>query len=353
MIVDDSRVMRAWLRSVLTADPRLIVADEACDAQEARDKLRERPVDVLTLDIEMPGMNGIEFLTRLMRARPMPVVMFSSHTAEGSDAAIQSLSLGAVDCMVKPTHAFGSDLLQDLRERVYQAACTRPLQLSKSASPPQSLPNKAPVATGPDRRGSIILIGASTGGVAALETLLPGLKPDGPPVVIVQHMPGNFLLSFAGRLDRMLHQNVRLAKVGVPLQRGDIVLAPGDGQHTQIKRRGGVWECNFAPNEPPALHCPAVDMLFLSAVSEAKHVAAAILTGLGRDGSEGLSALRAAGARTFGQDAASCVVYGMPRAAKAAGAVEQELPLDQIAAGLSTAFQRRPALSTTQAPLRS
>jgi two-component system chemotaxis response regulator CheB len=179
------------------------------------------------------------------------------------------------------------------------------------------------------------LIGASTGGVAALEAVLPALAPDGPPVVIVQHMPGNFLISFADRLNRNLVQNVSLARENMPLSRGDIVLAPSEGQHTEIIRRNGEWMCKFVDNNPPALHCPAVDTLFKSAVLDASCVSAALLTGLGRDGAEGLKALADAGAATFGQDEETCVVYGMPRAAKALGAVQKELPLERIGHALS------------------
>lgn len=339
LIVDDSRVMRSWLRAVLSADPRLEVVAEACDAIEARDFLKAHKADVLTLDIEMPGMSGLDFLTRLMRARPMPVVMMSSLTAAGSDAAIQALSRGAIDCMVKPSTAYGEELTQDICERVFHAACTRPSQLqmrlqSNISNPP---PARTPVAAGPCnapreayRRGSIILLGASTGGVTALETVLPMLDPQGPPVVVVQHMPGNFLASFSERLNRHLPQNVFLACENRALEFGDIALAPGNNQHTEVRRRNGAWYCHYVPNDPPALHCPSVDVLFASATSGAKNISAALLTGLGRDGAEGLLKLAQNGATTFGQDEDTCVVYGMPRAAKAMGAVHHELSLDRI-----------------------
>lgn len=338
LIVDDSRAIRAWLRMVFSSDPRLQVVGEAADALEARDFLKAHRADVLTLDIEMPGMSGLDFLTRLMRARPMPVVMMSSLTSAGSDAAIQALSRGAVDCMVKPSGGHNAELTREICERIYHAACTRPV------SRQQPISDVAPIRTSavssmqhrkdPCRRGAIILIGASTGGVAALEAVLPLLAPDGPPVVIVQHMPGNFLISFAERLNRHLSQNVMLACDRRPLFRGDIVLAPSAGSHTEVKRRNGEWTCEFVPNNPPALHCPSVDILFKSAIPEAANVSAALLTGLGRDGAEGLKALADAGARTYGQNEATCVVYGMPRAAMALGAVQRELPLDSIGPAL-------------------
>lgn len=336
LIVDDSRAMRAWLRAVLSSDPRLEVVGEAADAIQARDYIKAHPVDALTLDIEMPGMSGLDFLTRLMRARPMPVVMMSSLTAAGSEAAIQALSRGAIDCMVKPTSAYGEELTQDICERVYHAACTRPSQLqmwlqSKSGAQPAPVP-VAPASQprAAYRRGALILIGASTGGVAALETVLPLLDPHGPPVVIVQHMPGNFLASFSERLNRQLPQNVYLANEDRALESGDIVLAPGNDQHTELRNRGGSWYCRFVPNDPPALHCPSVDVMFASATTHARHISAALLTGLGRDGADGLLKLAQAGATTFGQDEATCVVYGMPKAAKAMGAVQTEVSLEDI-----------------------
>ncbi|WP_299671892.1 chemotaxis-specific protein-glutamate methyltransferase CheB [uncultured Roseobacter sp.] len=335
LIVDDSRSMRSWLRTVLSSDPRLEVIGEAANAIEARDFIKANAVDVLTLDIEMPGMSGLDFLTRLMRARPMPVVMMSSLTAAGSEAAIQALSRGAIDCMVKPSCAYGDELMQDICERVFHAACTRPSQLQmwlQSQSPAAAAPSNAPPAASrmPYRRGSLILIGASTGGVAALETVLPTLDPHGPPVVVVQHMPGNFLASFSERLNRQMTQNVYLAHENRALESGDIVLAPGNDQHTELRYRGGSWYCRFVPNDPPALHCPSVDVLFASAASDARHVSAALLTGLGRDGAEGLMKLAQAGAKTFGQNEDTCVVYGMPKAAKALGAVQNELSLEKI-----------------------
>ena len=357
LIVDDSRAMRGWLRTVLASDDRLEIVGEAADAVQARDFIREHPVDVLTLDIEMPGMSGLEFLTRLMRARPMPVVMLSSLTTEGSDAAIQALSRGAIDCMLKPTQGFDQNLTRDICERVFHAACTRPEQLAAGSSaltPAPMVPqqNKLP-RTLPCRRGSLILIGASTGGVAAIERVLPELDPAGPPVVIVQHMPGNFLSSFADRLNRHLAQHVKLATADVPLHRGDIVLAPGIGQHTEVVRRTNGWFCKFVPSEPDALHCPSVDHLFQSAVSEAKHVTAAILTGLGKDGASGLLQLADAGATTLGQDEATSVVYGMPRAAYALGAVHKQLPLDRIGPAIRASFQRKVQATTPIAEERS
>ncbi|MEO9652968.1 MAG: chemotaxis-specific protein-glutamate methyltransferase CheB [Roseobacter sp.] len=334
LIVDDSRAIRAWLRTVLSSDPRLEIAGEASSAVEARDFLRANAADVLTLDIEMPGMSGLEFLARLMRARPMPVVMLSSLTSAGSDAAVKALSGGAIDCILKPTDGYNEKLSRDICERVYQAACTRALRSFARSAPKDSGERASqPVRRGPStayHRNALFVIGSSTGGVTALEEVLPELDPQGPPVVIVQHMPGNFLESFSERLGRQLPQNIKLAEEGVPLQRGDVVLAPGIGRHTEVVRRSDGWYCIFVDDVDDSLHCPSVDNLFHSAVSGGKNVTAAILTGLGRDGAQGLLALKQAGSLTFGQDENSSVVYGMPRAAHSLGAVEHQLPLDKI-----------------------
>jgi len=344
LIVDDSRVIRSWLKSTLSSDPRLEITGEASNAVEARDFIRAHKVDVVTLDIEMPGMNGLEFLTRLMRARPTPVVMLSSLTSKGSDAAIQALSRGAVDCILKPTDGYDQNLTRDICERIFQAACTRPGPVRVPVRPPPApVPRPAPHSGigSPCRRNSLVLIGASTGGVSALEAVLPNLNPGGAPVVIVQHMPGHFLESFAARLQKQLPQNVRLADDLTPLVRGDVVLAPGDGKHTEVVRRRDGWYCRFVDREDDALHCPSVDHLFSSGVPHAKNITAAILTGLGRDGAEGLLQLAQSGATTIGQDEGSCVVYGMPRAAFAAGAVQHQLSIEKIGDAINQSFQAK------------
>lgn len=326
-IVDDSRTMRAWLRLVLEADPRLRVVAEAGDALAAREVVKSMPVDVLTLDVAMPGMDGLEFLDRLMRARPMPVVMMSSLTSRGSDAAIRALSLGAVDCMVKPARGFDADLARDICDRVVAAARTQP-RISRPRQPLGAM------TTGGHRAGALIVIGASTGGVAALETVLPQLDPKGPPVVIVQHMPGNFLESFSKRLNRDLPQSVGLAADGAVLQDGDIMLAPSDGAHTEVVQTTRGWVIRHRPPRGKPLHVPSVDALFSSAARAGGDVIAAVLTGLGRDGAKGVVELAQSGAIALTQDEGSSVVYGMPRAAFETGAVRAQVPLDKMGAAL-------------------
>ncbi len=331
VIVDDSRTMRRWLRQVLSVDNRLRVVGEASNAQAARAIIKETRPDVVTLDIEMPGMNGLEFLDRLMRLRPMPVVMVSSATRRGSEAAVRALSLGAVDCILKPSRMSDPDLQRDLGRRVYGAACST---VSTRYSVPASVDHGAAMKLA--KSMPIVLIGASTGGVTALETVLHGLHPEGPPVVIVQHMPGTFLASFSQMLDRKFAQSVGLLRDNEALGPGQVMLAPAIGEtHAQVYRKSGLWHSRLCAATERSLHYPSVNALFQSAVQEAKDVFAVLLTGMGRDGALGLKALRAQGARTLAQDEASSVAYGMPGAAMTLGAVEKQLPPEEIAETLN------------------
>ena len=325
VIVDDSQAMRGWLRLVMEQDPRLTVVGEAASAYEARHVIKQVSPDVLTLDIEMPGMNGLDFLERLMRLRPMPVVMITGATRNHSTATIQALSLGAIDYILKPTAANDQAAQLLMSRRVYSAAC--------STVQPREMAQRQAALTVPVARTDVmplIMIGASTGGVAALETVLSGLDPSGPPVVIVQHMPGPFLVSFAKQLNRQLDQNVGLVREREVLQPGQIRLAPADGAHTEVLRKGTAWTCRFVPEGQNTLHCPSVDVLFHSATRHASDVIAVMLTGLGHDGAEGMVELRANGASTLGQDEATSVVYGMPRVAYERGGVQKQLPLGRL-----------------------
>ncbi len=333
LIVDDSRTLRAWLRTVLESDPNLEVVGEAADAFEASRLVKTLRPDVLTLDVEMPHLDGLQFLEFLMERKPMPVVMFSSTTDFGSEAAIRALSLGAVDSIPKPTAMASPKDCRTIARRVFAAA-------SSTVQPPsRKHPGNTSGMAGThiDDEMPVILIGASTGGVAALEAILSRLDIDGPPVVIVQHMPGHFLVSFSRLLNRKLVRDVGLANDGMQLTRGDIRLAPVLGQHTEILRRSGSWEIKLRDDVEKTLHCPSVDVLFSSAVKHGSNVIAALLTGLGRDGADGIRLLRQAGAHTIGQDQATCVIYGMPRVAKELGGICRELPLDQIGEALNAA----------------
>lgn len=332
VIIDDSRSIRAWLRSVLQRDPRLEVVGEARDAETARQVIRETDPDVLTLDVQMPGMSGLEFLSRLMALHPMPVVMLSASTEAGSETAIAALSLGAVDCLQKPGREGARLTAHEITRRVYAAACSRVQPMLKRA------PRRAPAhPDAQERDGPIVLIGASTGGVTALETVLGAMSPEGPPTVIVQHMPGQFLVSFAKLLDRQLPHDVGLVDDRVPLRRGQVRLAPEAGLQTELTRRNGFWQGHLRADVERGLHCPSVDALFSSAAPYGHDVIAVILTGLGRDGTEGMSLLHRSGAHTIAQDAESSVVYGMPRAAWEAGVIDRRLPVEEIGAAIDSA----------------
>lgn len=330
VIVDDSRTLRSWLRMVLEQDTRLEVVGEAESAAQAREVIRRTNPDVITLDIEMPGMSGLAFLEKLMALFPKPVVMISGATKGNSEATITALSLGAVDCILKPSMNADEEACRHISKRVFSAACSSVQTMRKP--PPSALRAMSQTASG---TLPLIVIGASTGGVGALERVLVDLHVDGPPVVIVQHMPGAFLVSFAQLLNRTLEQDVAIARENEVLSRGQIRLAPSMGSHTHVKRTGGNWSCQFFPDKDESLHCPSVDALFHSAADYGKDIIALILTGLGRDGADGMDALHQAGATTLGQDEATSVVYGMPRAAWERGAVGEQLALEKVGDALN------------------
>lgn len=324
LIVDDSASIRAALARILSADPDIEVVGQAPEPNSARQMIKDLEPDVITLDVEMPGMDGLSFLERIMRLRPMPVVMCSTLTARGAAVTIEALRLGAVDCIAKPS-GNADDLLRDaalLRATVKAAA-----RSSVRATP---APRTAPVAhPGGSREDAVVAIGSSTGGVEALFSLLGALPADCPPILVVQHMPAAFTSSFAARLDRECQLHVKEATDGGPIERGTVYIAPGSDTHMTLL--GGLTGAlRLTRGDPVGGHRPSVDVLFRSVAKRGAAAVGAILTGMGNDGAEGLLAMRQAGARTFGQSQESCVVYGMPRAAKTIGAVERELSLSAL-----------------------
>ena len=324
LVVDDSPTMRALITARLQRDPAIEVVGGAGDPLQAREMIKALNPDVLTLDVEMPRMNGIEFLERLMRLRPMPVVMVSTLTQRGAEATLQALELGAFDCVAKPVAADVSDPFGDLAEKVKAAASSRVrLAGPRAAAPP---PAAAPFCS----NGRVIAIGASTGGVEALIRILSALPENCPPTVVTQHMPATFTRSFAARLDRLCAAHVSEAEDGELLQPGRILIAPGGARHLEVAA-GQKPACRLRESDLVNGHRPSVDVLFHSvAAACGARAVGVILTGMGRDGALGLAAMRQAGARTFGQDEASCVVYGMPRAAFEAGAVERQASLGDL-----------------------
>lgn len=337
LIVDDSAVMRQLLTAILSRAPDIEVVGTARDAFTARDRILGLRPDVLTLDVEMPGMDGLTFLEKLMRAAPMPVVMVSSLTERGAVTTLRALELGAVDFVAKPkldVRAGTLTLADELVEKVRAAARARlrPLRPRPApAVPARAEPPPAEPAALPRSTWSVIAMGASTGGTEALREVLSSLPADSPGVVVVQHMPEGFTRSFAERLDGLCRVRVREARDGDRILPGHVLIAPGN-RHLRVYRSGAVYGVRLSDDPPVNRHRPSVDVLFQScARALGANAVGVILTGMGGDGARGLLAMRAAGARTIAQDEATCVVFGMPREAIAAGAVEEILPLDQIA----------------------
>lgn len=327
LIVDDSATMRSLIAAVLQRDPDIQVVGEAGDPLEAREAIKKLNPDVITLDVEMPNMNGIDFLEKIMRLRPMPVVMVSTLTVRGAEATVEALELGAIDCVAKPSTG-GLEGFHDLPFKVKAAAKAK----VKPLPPPDTKPKPAPLEHTPD--GRVIAIGSSTGGVEALIAILSRFPANCPPTVITQHMPATFTKSFSERLDRLCAPKVAEAHDGALLEDGRVFIAPGGENHLEIGGSGQL-RCRLTPAPAVSGHRPSVDVLFRSVAKAAgARAIGAILTGMGRDGAEGLLAMRTAGARTFGQDEASSVVYGMPKVAFELGAVERQAPLDRLASEL-------------------
>ncbi|MET4898032.1 chemotaxis response regulator protein-glutamate methylesterase [Sphingomonadaceae bacterium jetA1] len=326
LIVDDSPSMRALIASTLSRDPEIEVVGTANGPLQAREMIKALDPDVLTLDVEMPDMNGLDFLERVMRLRPMPVVMLSTLTQAGAEISIRALELGAVECCAKPAAGM---LDGNLVATVKAAAGSRRVRLRDPATPP------TPMADFTPRPGALIAIGASTGGVEALIALLGSFPAHCPPTVIVQHMPATFTTSFAARLDRLSKPAVAEARHGQPLVPGHVYLAPGGTHHLEVAGGEGRYRARLIPDDPTSGHRPSVDRLFHSVARTAgAHAVGAILTGMGRDGADGMLAMRNAGCFTIGQDRDSCVVYGMPGVAQEIGAVTRQLSLGRIAPAL-------------------
>ncbi len=330
LIVDDSPTIRAILRSVISADPRLAVAGEARDPYEARDLIKALAPDVLTLDIEMPRMDGLAFLDRLRRLRPMPVVVISSRARDRSAEAVRAMALGAVDCV--DVSRFQQD--PDVRRRLID---TLVLAGGANVQPQRPVPPEMPACgqggTPYPWNGAIVFIGSSTGGVDALERVLARFPIGCPPTVVAQHMPPAFLESFARRLDASLSPQVAVALDGERLRPGRILLA-GGGTHHLTVARGAPPMTRLVPARTGDVYVPTIDKLFNSATTLRGRAVGCILTGMGRDGAEGLLAMRQAGAATLAQSPETCVIDGMPRAAREIGAAGQVMPLDRIGARL-------------------
>lgn len=336
LIVDDSALMRALLTEIIGGAPDLEVVGSAPDPIAAREMIKVLNPDVLTLDVEMPKMDGLEFLDRLMRLRPMPVVMISSLTERGSEVTLQALEMGAVDFVAKP-RAESVSLLQnyadEIRDKIRAAAGAhlRKRPMAQAAKSPAS--RDAAASAGFSQRllqEKLIAIGASTGGTEAIKDVLMALPEEVPGIVMTQHMPEAFTGSYARRLDSLCRIRVVEAQGGERIEPGTAYLAPGHS-HLLVKRVGSTYMTELSQAEPVNRHRPAVDVLFNSVAQHARQNAVGvILTGMGKDGALGMLEMRKAGAWTIGQDKDSCVVYGMPREAANVGAVEEVAPLAEV-----------------------
>jgi two-component system chemotaxis response regulator CheB len=350
LVVDDSAVVRRLVRTALSADPEIEVVGTAVDPYAAQELIASRAPDVMTLDLEMPRMDGLTFLRLLMDEWPMPVIVMSSLTERGSDYALEALRLGAVDILGKPGSYSIGDLGPQLIAKVKAAAGAR-LRPGGTAAPlraPVALARTAGAVQRDPR--ALILLGASTGGTEALRAVLTALPDDLPPIAIVQHIPALFSKAFAQRLNELCALEVREAIDGEPLRPGTALIAPGNF-HLLVRWCGDHYVARVTDGPTIWHQRPAVDLLFKSAADAGAgpYSVAGLLTGMGRDGAEGLLQLQKRGATTFAQDQATSVVYGMPRAAWECGATQTLLPLDQIAPFL---VQRRgPAVAA--APLAS
>jgi len=332
LVIDDSSLIRNIITAIVNEQPDMIVVGAAPDPLVARDLIRTLNPDVLTLDIEMPHMNGLSFLKRLMRVRPMPVVMLSSHTQQGSDIAFRALTLGAVDFVAKPQLGAGGTDAEDYARSIVEAIRgahaardnLRPLEPSRAPDAEVILP-----ALGNDAlaTGRVVVMGASTGGAEALREMMPALPTDCPPILVSLHMSAAFTRHLAGRLQAISKVTVKVPVDGEPAMPGHVYIAPGDA-HMTVQRYGSR---GFGIRLHPGAARPSVDQLFRSAAEHAgSNAIGVILTGNGEDGAEGLLEMRNAGAHTIAQDQETCIVHGMPRAAGALGAVVETAPLGRI-----------------------
>ncbi|MFN3656053.1 MAG: chemotaxis response regulator protein-glutamate methylesterase [Pseudolabrys sp.] len=328
LIVDDSAVMRQMLANILSADPEIEVVGTAPDPHVARERIKALNPDVITLDVEMPRMDGLTFLRKIMTLRPTPVVMVSSLTQAGAEVTLEALEIGAVDFVAKQSTDYVNPeaMAHELQSKVKTAARTRigmrrgvPVQAKVRPARPSGAGDK------------IVFIGASTGGVEALKTVLMGLPADCPPILITQHMPPRFTAAFAERLNRECPMKVSEATHDEPIEAGHVYIAPG-AHHLEFARGKGRGICTLSDGPPVSGHRPSVDVLFQSAANVVgKNAVGVILTGMGKDGADGLLAMRRAGAITLGQDESSSLIYGMPRAAFERGAVMRQHGLNHVA----------------------
>ena len=346
LIIDDSALVRDILTRGLSADPEIHVLGSAPDVYIAREKIVYEKPDVLTLDVEMPKMDGVEFLRKLMPQYPLPLVMVSAMTSPGAKTTLDALELGAVDFVLKPSSSFGNslyDMIGELREKVKIAArvdVSHYKDLSDKWKTIKPRVKKAEVLEGTTDK--VLALGASTGGTVALRKLICEFPPDIPGTVVVQHMPPNFTRLFAEKLDEIASVEVKEAKSGDRIVTGRVLIAPG-GMHMEVVRSGGYYLVKCGEGEKVNGHCPSVEVLFKSMASQVgSNGIGLILTGMGRDGAYGMLEMRKSGARTLAQDEASSIVFGMPKEAYLCGGAEELVPLDRITQKILSILKRGP-----------
>ncbi|MFN9011873.1 MAG: chemotaxis response regulator protein-glutamate methylesterase [Pseudomonadota bacterium] len=353
VVVDDSALVRGLLTEIIDRQLDMCCVGAAADPLVAREMIRTQNPDVITLDVEMPRMDGLDFLSRLMRLRPMPVVMVSTLTERGADVTLQELELGAVDFVAKPKIGVADGLRQlgaDITEKIRAAARAR---VARRAGPPSAAPGVPPPVAPPPvaqlgrlSTEKIIFIGASTGGTEATRELLAEMPADSPAVMITQHMPPGFTKSYAVRLDSLCRIRVAEARDGERVLPGHAYVAPG-GFHLSVERSGANYVARVTDGDPVNRHRPSVEVLFDSAARVVgRNALGVMLTGMGADGARAMKTMRDAGSFNLVQDEASCVVFGMPREAIAHGAAHEVLPLNRIAPRLLEWLRTNAGVST-------
>ncbi|MEQ8802728.1 MAG: chemotaxis response regulator protein-glutamate methylesterase [Haliea sp.] len=349
LVIDDSALIRRLLTDMLNSADDIEVVGTAPDPIVARDKIKSLEPDVLTLDIEMPRMDGITFLRNLMRLRPMPVIMVSTLTEQGADVTLEALELGAVDFVTKPkldVNRVLADYVDELTAKVRAAAAAKVKRLVNLDTPRPLHSSDAVIPRRPPQHfrttEQIIAIGASTGGTEAIKDVLLGMPRDAPGIVIAQHIPPGFSAAYAERMNRVTQLDVKEAEDGDVVMPGHAFVAPGD-RHLLLVRDGARYICRLSDGEPVNRHRPSVDVLFRSVLQSAGvNAAAALLTGMGADGAAGLLEMREAGLHTIVQDEETSVVWGMPGEAAKRGAATEILPLGTIATHLLSAVWNQP-----------
>ncbi|MEY3295306.1 MAG: protein-glutamate methylesterase CheB [Pseudomonadota bacterium] len=353
LVVDDSALVRGLLTEIIDRQPDMCCVGAAADPLVAREMIRTHSPDVITLDVEMPRMDGLDFLSRLMRLRPMPVVMVSTLTERGADVTLKALELGAVDFVAKPKIGVADGLRQlgaDITEKIRAAARAR---VARRPGPPAAAPGVPPPMPPPPMAQlgrlsteKIIFIGASTGGTEATRELLAEMPADSPAVMITQHMPPGFTKSYAARLDSLCRIRVAEARDGERVLPGHAYVAPG-GFHLSVERSGANYVARVTDGDPVNRHRPSVEVLFDSAARVVgRNALGVMLTGMGADGARAMKTMRDAGSFNLVQDEASCVVFGMPREAIAHGAAHEVLPLNRIAPRLLEWLRTNAGVST-------